>query len=341
MSARRWNDLQWDGKPGHYEVHYLTLTDHASGVGCWIRYTMLAPRHGSGDQPTCSVWFLAMDPQDPARNVGLKADQPVTSMSAIADPFRLQVGAAWLSDRGAAGTLERAGRRATWDLRWEPSLPAYGHVHPALRATRVAKTVLFLPHPDLAIEGWIEWDGRRLELSGARGAQAHLWGSKHAERWAWAHCNDFTGADGRPRPGTFVDGVSVMVPRFGRTVGPNTPVVARVDGTDMLSTGPLSVVRNASEFSAAGWSFEARAGRDRRLRGEVTARIADVIGVTYHDPDGELAHCYNTEVASMRLDVMERAAGGWRKLEELHSAGRAHFEYAQREPLPDVPLAIA
>ena len=42
------NALRWDGAPGHYEVYYLTLTDPASGVGLWIRYTMVAPLAETG-----------------------------------------------------------------------------------------------------------------------------------------------------------------------------------------------------------------------------------------------------------------------------------------------------
>jgi len=340
MTARRWNDLQWDGGTGHYEVYYVTLTDPGTGVGFWIRWTMVAPRPETGEEATCSVWFLAMDPHDPARSIGLKSTFPASRLSASSAPFRLEVAESWLSDHGAAGSAEQDGRTAAWELQWNPSLPAYGHVHPALRAARIAKTVLFLPHPDLEISGWIEWEGRRVDLSGARGGQAHLWGSKHAQRWAWAHCNDFTGAGGEPRTGTFMDGVSVFVPRFGRTIGPNTPVVARIGGSDVLSTGPLSVTRNQSEFELTGWRFEARAGR-RRLRGEVSARPEDLIGVTYHDPDGDLAYCYNTEVASMRLELLEPAGGRqWRTVDELRSDGRAHFEYAQREPIPGARLDI-
>ncbi len=121
-----------------------------------------------------------------------------------------------------------------WELRWTPGARSYEHVHPALR--RVASTVLVLPHADLSVDGTITLPGERLELSGARGAQAHLWGSKHASAWAWVHCNDFQPLDGEPVADAFVDAVSVIVPRFGREVGPNTPVVARVDGED--STRP-------------------------------------------------------------------------------------------------------
>ena len=62
----RWNGLQWRGEPGHYEVYYVTLTDPASGVGLWIRYTMVAPLPETGEEATCSLWFMAMDPRDPA-----------------------------------------------------------------------------------------------------------------------------------------------------------------------------------------------------------------------------------------------------------------------------------
>jgi hypothetical protein len=336
----RWNDLQWDGEPGHYEVYYLTFTEPATGVGFWIRYTMVAPRPESGEEATCSLWLCAMDPADPSRNVGVKSSLPVASLSAEGDPFRLEVGDAWLSDHGMEGAIDQNGTRYTWQLAWEPSLPAYGHVHPLLRAAKLAQTVLFLPHPDVEVSGTVSLGDRRIEVSAARGGQAHLWGSKHASRWAWVHCNDFTADGATAQAGTFVDGVSVFVPRFGRELGPNTPIVGRVDGTDLNSINPLAVRRNPSEFDLGGWRFEAR-GHDVRVRGTVSARREDLVGVTYHDPDGELAYCYNTEVADMRLQVFRRHSRSWKQAGELRADGRAHFEYAQRTPIDGVELKIA
>ena len=333
--------MQWAGEPGHYEVWYVTFTDPATGVGFWIRYTMVAPMPQTGEETTCSLWLMAMDPADPARNVGKKVSFPIGEMSATAAPFELSIGAATLTDAGMAGSLEQDGAACEWDLSWESRLPAYGHVHPLLRRARIAKTVLFLPHPELDVRGFVRIGERRIDVTGATGGQAHLWGSKHAARWAWAHCNDFTGPDGRPRSGAFVDGVSVYVSRFGREIGPNTPVVARVAGADLMSIGPLAVTRNPSEFGLDHWRFEARDGR-RKLTGEVSARPEDLVGVTYHDPDGELAYCYNTEVADMRLDLWERDGrrAPWRKVDELHSQRHAHFEYAQRTPIDGVPLLV-
>ena len=59
-------------------------------------------------------------------------------------------------------------------------------------------------------------------------------------------------------------------------------------------------------------------------------------GVTYHDPDGESAYCYNSEAASIRLEVHERG-GPSRK---LIGEGSAHFEYGQRQPLPELELHL-
>ncbi len=73
---------------------------------------------------------------------------------------------------------------------------------------------------------------------------------------------------------------------------------------------------------------------------EVDADRGQLAGVTYHDPDGELAYCYNSETASMRLHVYERArqVGGWAHRRTLVARHRAHFEYAQRTPVPGLEL---
>jgi hypothetical protein len=293
---------------------------------------------GSGAEATCSLWLMAMDPER-RTVIGRKRSWPIAELTASTEPFELRIGPALLTDTGTAGAFEDV----AWDLRWRSRLAAAEHVHPLLRRARLAKTVLTLPHPDLELDGTVSFPGRELRLDGARGGQAHLWGSKHAARWTWAHCNDFEALDGEPRPGTFLDGVSVFVPRLGRELGPNTPVVGCFGGRDFRSIGPLRVTRNASRFGLTSWRLAARDG-GRRIEAEVDAERDQLAGVTYHDPDGQLAYCYNSETATMRVRVWDRdraAAEGWRLVEELAAPGRAHFEYAQRERVPDVELHVS
>src|SRR5687767_10380191 len=116
------NTLRWDGNPGHYEVYYLSATDRGSGCGLWIRYTMVAPLDG---EATCSLWFMAMDPRD-GTLVGRKDSRPASELQASADPFELRIGDAVLTDTGMTGAVDDC----TWDLRWSPSAPPAGHVHP-------------------------------------------------------------------------------------------------------------------------------------------------------------------------------------------------------------------
>ncbi|MGZ8632289.1 MAG: hypothetical protein ACXWZZ_00350 [Solirubrobacteraceae bacterium] len=327
------NVLQWDGGPEHYEVYYLSLTDARSATGLWIRYTMRSPMTGAGE---CSLWFMAMD-RDGSR-LARRATYPIAELVAERDPFRLTLAGADLSDRGMAGRFEDV----AWELSWVPSLPAAEHVDRLLRRAGIAKTILVLSHPDLAVSGTVQFAGRELILDGARGAQAHLWGSKHASRWTWAHANDLRTPEGEPRPGAYLDGVSVYVPRLGRQLGPSTPLVGRFGGDDFRSTTPLRVTRNASRFGLTTWRFEARDGK-RKVVGEVDAPRSSLVGVTYHDPDGDLAYCYNSEVASMRLNLWDRAArrrSGWVMRETLVADGTAHFEYAQRAPVDGVELLV-
>ena len=333
------NTLRWDGTPGHYEVYYLSATDPLSGVGLWIRYTMLAPLDPD-QEPSCALWLMAMDPPGgEGRVFARKQTLPIAAMQAGSEPFSLQIADCTLDDHGMSGSFQDV----SFDLRWQGRLGAYQHVHPILSRARIAKTVLCLPHADLQVSGTVAFADRRLELEQARGGQAHLWGSKHAARWAWLHCNDLRDGDGSPVADSFIDGVSVYVPRFGRELGPSTPVVARIRGENFSSISPLRVLTNHSRFGLSDWELEATDGR-RRLRVAVDAPRDRLVGVTYQDPDGELAYCYNTEVASLRVGLWERRGRGssaWSLREELTAPGVAHFEYGQRAPLAGEELALS
>jgi len=327
------NARRWDGRPGHYEVWYLTLTDPASSIGVWIRYTLRAPLDGAAE---CALWLLAMAP-DGDRFAG-RQTFPASELEARDDPFRLCLAGADLSDRGAAGAVDGG----TWELSWEPRLAPYEFVHPLVRRTGAAETVLVLPHADLVISGTVRLGERVLELDGARGGQAHLWGTRHAARWAWTHASDLHDADGVARPDTFVDAVSVYVERLGRELGPSTPVVGRFRGDDFAATSPVALARARSRFGLSTWRFEARDGK-RRIMGEVDAPRETLAGVVYHDPDGRPACCYNSEVASIRLSVFDRTARGrfgWLLRDTLVARGRAHFEYGQRASVADVELLL-
>lgn len=334
--AKSANRLRWAGNPGHYEVYYLTLTDRATGVGVWIRYTMLAPLERTGQPPTCALWFALMDPR-PGRPPVLahKGTFSIEQLQARGDPFEIRLADAVLSDGSMVGSLGDC----SWELRWDPAPQAYEPVRPLLGRLGLARTVFVLPHADVRVSGWVAAASERIELTAVPGGQAHLWGSEHATSWAWAHCNDLTSEEGQPLSGTFFDGVSALVTRFGRQLGPNTPVVGCFADRPLRSTSPRRLLGNASRFDVEGWSFEARDGA-RRLVAQIRPVREQLVGVTYHDPDGREAYCYNSETASAQVELFERTGRDWRLSERLASDGRCHFEFGTRTPLPGIELLV-
>jgi hypothetical protein len=330
------NQLRWRGRPGHYEVYYLTLNHPDTGLGVWIRYTLLAPAGSPGKPATCAAWFSAMDPRPGGRGVLARRDTfPIEQLRSQTEPFELRVADAILTDGAMSGGLGEF----SWDLRWAPSQRPYHPINPVLGRLGLAKTVFVVPHADVVIDGAIEIGAEHLELAGARGGQAHLWGSEHAESWAWARCNELRSPDGDLVTGAFFDGVSALVSRFGRTLGPNTPIVGCFGGRPFHSTSPRRILTNASRFDLEGWQFEAIDG-PRKLVAHVQPVRDQLVGVTYHDPDGRPAYCYNSETASVRLDVHERAGRAWKPAEALSSSGRCHFEFGTRTPVPGIELSV-
>jgi hypothetical protein len=116
------NALRWRGQAGHHEVYYLTLTDPASGVGVWIRYTMLAPDGGRREAATVSLWLAAMDPR-PGRTrlLACKRTVPIAALESRAKRFEIRIGEATFGENGMTGNLEDVG----WDLRWRDGERAY------------------------------------------------------------------------------------------------------------------------------------------------------------------------------------------------------------------------
>ena len=88
-------------------------------------------------------------------------------------------------------------------------------------------------------------------------------------------------------------------------------MVGRFAGEDFSSTSPLRVTRNESRFGLTSWRLEALDGK-RKVVVDVDAPRERLVGVTYHDPDGDLAYCYNSEVASMHVRVGSATAASRR-----------------------------
>jgi hypothetical protein len=322
------NACVWQGQPGHYEVWYLTFNHRPSRTGFWIRYTMEAPCSGRGD-PHAQLWFAHFDAADPRRNFALHRKLPIASMRARAAPFEVRIGDATLTHGSARGSLEGAGHAARWDLGWTPArrthlfLPGFLH-----RSPRVSTKVLS-PNLDVALHGRVEVDGRALALEAERGGQTHLWGRKHANAWAWGHCNAFEG-----RPGTALEALTV---RARPLAPPLTFLTLVLDGEALRVPGPADLVLARGRMGTARYEFGARAS-DVRIEGGYSCRPEDMVVAEYADPDGEPSYCANTEVADLWLRVHRRSGwlGRWVEQARIAAPRCGHFEVGGRSADPAI-----
>lgn len=332
MTSEVDNHRRWDGHaPGRYEVWYLTWNDPATGDGFWLRYTLEAPLPGHGE-PYAQLWFARFGTDGARPTFGINRRHPIAAMTAGTAPFSLAIGASRLGHDHARGALSGAGHAVEWDLRWTPGETTMRWLPSVMyRKGGLGETTVLSPSPDLALTGTVTVDGHRYQLAGAPGGQTHLWGSKHAFAWAWAHCNAF-----REQPGAALEVLTVRLKRRGRELPWMTLATLRLPGEELAwNRFDQALLAPRPERGPGRLRFTAL-GLTAKLEGELTCDPAQMVRAEYADPDGEPSWCHNSCAADLTLTLSRRVRGRWKVDRTLTAPGRGHFELAGRAPDPAV-----
>jgi hypothetical protein len=255
------NALRWDGRPGRYEVWYLTVAGRF-----WIRYSLRVPTDPDEDGEA-ALWLADFTGTPRAR----KATFPLEALRAQRDGWPLELGPGLLGDTEARGEIDGA----RWQLTFSAEQMPFVYTPPVMSRLGLASTEVVVVKPSLAISGVVELDGERHELDAAPGQQAHLFGRRHADRWSWFHA---TLPDGR-----WIEGLAAKVPRM--------PQIA-LHATERGAANGLTALFRTRAAVAPGrvtlGPYVVEAPRD------------DFVGVTYTDPDGAEVFCHHTEKAILR-----------------------------------------
>ena len=312
---------------GHYESFYLKACHPREPVGLWIRYTV-HKRPGRG--PTGSLWFTLFE----AGAGGPRAVKATTSGPSAGEGRYVQVGGAVLAPGTARGEAAAAGRRASWELRYESGEDPLLHLPRAwMYRSPVPRTKLLSIHPDARFSGRAEIDGREVVLDGWRGMVGHNWGAQHAERWIWVHAAGFD-----------EDEAAWLDVGLGRiALGPvTTPWIANgallLEG-ERLRVGGIGRVRRTEVRERPDGCELVLPGQDLTVQGRVDAGRGDLVGWIYADPDGSEHNTVNCSVATVTLTVSRPG----RPPLTLHAGGSAAYELGMREtdhgvriePFPD------
>ncbi len=329
------NVLRWNGKSrGHYEVYYFKFNDADQGVAFWFRYTLLIPVPGQGD-PVGELWGIFFDAHDPENNRAWKRSYPIDQVASQRQPFELRIHDAVLRHDMARGRIESPDGAVAWDLRLEPDPVGFRNLPSVLYRLPVPTTKVVAPNLSCSYSGTVDMGDRVVELAGAPGHQAHIWGTKHAARWAWANCNLFSG-----RNDAVLEALSAHVKVGPVSTPPLSSVYLRVGREEYRFDGFRQMLTINSHWDVKAWSLEAH---DRRyqLVAQITSSPEWMVGVRYQDPDGETRVCHNTKVANAEIRLLERQTGRPPVLRHALRAERTcAFEVVEPEAVPGIPVRI-
>ncbi|MGH3391419.1 MAG: hypothetical protein ACRDOO_21330, partial [Actinomadura sp.] len=169
---------RWRGQRGRLEVWYTTLTDPATGTGVWLHHELVAP--SDGGPARAHGWTTVFPP----------GERPVLGRFGPCD---------WLDPGGdvfVAGDVRMSADRLTGsagDLTWDLTRSGGGaplYTFPRWAWEReLLPAAQMVPAPTATFTGTVRVAGRDLDLSGAPGGTARIYGHGNARRWAWLHAD--------------------------------------------------------------------------------------------------------------------------------------------------------
>ncbi|HKP39494.1 hypothetical protein [Mycobacterium sp.] len=312
-------------KAPYYESRYIRANHPELPQALWLRETLLLPTVGD---PVADVWVMLFDPEGEG-NRALKQPYPIAAAAYGYGDWTARIGATTLDDRSAQGVVTGGNRSARWDLRISPGSEgtvkllterAYKARFPTAKTT--------VRHPLAEFDGQLELDDARLVLDGWTGSVNHNWGTRHTPAYAFGQVCGFDDA-----PDSTLEIVTARA-AIGSVLLPGvTLFVFRHAGQEFAVRSIRGSMQTHGRYRPFSWAFGARVG-EKMIEGEITTEPADVIGLTYTDTDGGSKFCYNSAIATCRIQVAGKAF----ERTELVASRRAMFEILTDVRHDDVPL---
>jgi hypothetical protein len=316
-----------DNSDGQYEVWYLTWNDPHSGAGYWLRYTLEFPVKDPraplalSTVPYAAIWFARFDPADPAAHIAIHRRFSIPTVTSNEKPFSLRIAMCELTSSSARGLIAGDGHEVSWKLDWEPNHTTHRQLPDVMYAgDGLAQTTVLSPSVRTLMRGELVINGKHTDLAEVVVGQTHLWGQKHAHRWAWGRCALFEDI-----PDAWLETLSVQLQRGGRTLPQLTMSTLCIEGELYQCNQIRHTIGNRAKWSTGLYEFSASNSRIR-LRGTFRAAPGQLITAPYHDPDGAAVFCSNTEVGSIDATLQLRNGIRWGAMRTLRSRNTAHFE---------------
>jgi hypothetical protein len=325
---RDWNAARFDpsGGGGHVESYFLKLNDAEGRRALWLKATILA-RQGGG-APVAEAWAIAFDRE--GTHAGAKEIVPLDRARLSAERLDVRVADLAISPGKIEGSVTSNGRKIAIDLAFTTtSAPLI--LFPSLRMYEgpLPSSKLVSPYPDARFTGHYAVDGERVEVEGWRGMQGHNWGKRHAELYAWAHCNQWENEED-----LIFEGATARVKVGPLLAPPLTVLCVWRRGVRYAFNQPSVLLRSRGEIGARAWTFRAESPL-ARVEGELSAETRDFVGLHYENPDRAMTYCLNSKIAAgrLRFEVKGRPA-------ITVETRAAALEIGTKDPAHGIPMLL-
>ncbi len=284
---------------GYYEIYCLMLSVPASQLGAWVRYVVQAPPQRP-EEGWCELWATVFDSREGGECFGLMREYGLDALDPARSPFRLRLGDGQLATGACDGVLEGGGHRLAWELVISTPRPPYLPIAAELYAGDRLPAGYMSPYSAGRFSGWIEIDGRRVELVGASGEQMHIWGRKHAALSFWAHCCDFDGVDDAEL------GLHGADPAAGGSAESAAHLAYLRLGEEEYQL--LSLVDQSTSHNerGPGWWRITVESEELRIEAELSWDPALLVEAEYRDPDGSAYWVLHHDLCSCEVRLLRR-----------------------------------
>lgn len=315
---------------GHVESYFLKGNHPVEPVAWWLKFTIFQP-DGRPEKATADVWAIVFDGKT-HDHVAVKESYPVGSCELGRSKVGIRFGDSTFTTGLTRGGAKTGDNRIHWDLAFDPVGETFHHFpNEKLYQTKVPSSKALSPYPDTRFRGWIEANGRRLDVSGWKGMQGHNWGSKHTDLYAWGHCSLWDSGE----DDTFFEGFTGKLKLGPLWTPPVTRLFLRYRGKNYPMLSLKGTISPGCRIETNRWTFDVEA-KEYRLKGYMQSSKDDMVGLYYHNPKGPLTHCLNSKIARCELTLTERG----RKIVELASSHASALEVATHDTDHGVKMRV-
>ena len=220
----------------------------------------------------------------------------------------IKVGESYFNEEEFVGKIGEV----SWNLRFEKLFkPLYFYPEKMYKGG-FPKTKVISSIPGLKANGEVVIKDKKFEIRGGLGEQAHHWGVKHSNNWIWFHIN--------LNDKGYLTGISTKIGFIRATI-----IALKYNKIEGIRTGIFKAMTTKLKMTKnkeIRLNIRARIYPNIYINTELSSPREHFLGVTYRNPDNTKVYCFNSSIATAKVNILQNE----QKYKILELENKAAFE---------------